>query len=135
MLVRKKQHLYVRGEALTNEEAKTTSYVDLENRIIRFYDTKNRNDHELPTCDAVKRVLEDRRDIVQEAETRKERLMWVFPAVPKEAKLVITLIANEAVIELQLIISPPSKGCCGENPWSRGLEYLQSDENLFHRIF
>lgn len=53
-------------EYLTNEEAKTTSYVDLENRKIRFYDTKNRNDHELPICDAVKRVLEDRRDIVQE---------------------------------------------------------------------
>lgn len=35
---------------------------------------------------------------------------------------------NEAVIELQLIISSPSKGCCGENPWSRGLEYLQSDK-------
>lgn len=74
-------------EYLTNEEAKTTSYVDLENRKIRFYDTKNRNDHELPICDAVKRVLEDRRDIVQEAETRQERLKWVFLPVPKEAKL------------------------------------------------
>lgn len=41
-------------EALTEEEARTTSYVDLENRIIRFYDTKNRNDHELPICDATK---------------------------------------------------------------------------------
>ncbi|MFW8320134.1 integrase, partial [Klebsiella pneumoniae] len=51
-------------EAITNEEAKTTSYVDLESRMIRFYDTKNRNDHELPICDAVKRILEDRRDIV-----------------------------------------------------------------------
>ncbi len=27
-------------ESLTKEEAKTTSYVDLENRLIRFYDTK-----------------------------------------------------------------------------------------------
>lgn len=67
-------------EALTNEEAKTTSFVDLSNRTIRFYDTKNRNDHELPICDAVKIILEDRRDIVQEAETRPERLKWVFPA-------------------------------------------------------
>lgn len=40
--------------------------------MIRFYDTKNRNDHELPICDAVKRILEDRRDIVQEAETRQK---------------------------------------------------------------
>lgn len=67
-------------ESLTNEEAKTISYVDLENRVIRFYDTKNRNDHELPICDAVKRILEDRRDIVQEAEIRPERRKWVFPA-------------------------------------------------------
>lgn len=74
-------------EALTNEEAKTTSYVDLSNRTIRFYDTKNRNDHELPICDAVKRILEDRRDIVQETETRSERLKWVFPARSKRSKV------------------------------------------------
>jgi len=73
-------------ESLTKEEAKTTSYVDLENRLIRFYDTKNRNDHELPICDAVKRVLEDRRDIVLEAETRPERLRWVFPARSPRSK-------------------------------------------------
>lgn len=74
-------------ESLTKEEAKTTSYVDLENRLIRFYDTKNRNDHELPICDAVKRILEDRRDIVHEAETRPERLIWVFPARSKRSKI------------------------------------------------
>lgn len=74
-------------ETLTSEEAKTTSYVDLSNRTIRFYDTKNRNDHELPICDAVKRILEDRRDIVQETETRPERLKWVFPARSKRSKI------------------------------------------------
>ncbi|EGS6535916.1 integrase [Salmonella enterica] len=74
-------------EALTSEEAKTTSYVDLHKRVIRFYDTKNRNDHELPICDAVKIILEDRRDIVQEAETRKERLKWVFPARSNRSKV------------------------------------------------
>lgn len=73
-------------ESLTKEEAKTTSYVDLENRLIRFYDTKNRNDHELPICDAVKRILEDRRDIVQEAETRPEKQKWVFPARSNRSK-------------------------------------------------
>ncbi|QLH63701.1 MULTISPECIES: tyrosine-type recombinase/integrase [Enterobacterales] len=73
-------------EAITNEEAKTTSYVDLESRMIRFYDTKNRNDHELPICDAVKRILEDRRDIVQEAETRPEKQKWVFPARSNRSK-------------------------------------------------
>lgn len=74
-------------EYLSVEEVKTTSYVDIDNKIIRFYDTKNRNDHELPICDAVKRILEDRRDIVQEAETRPERLKWVFPARSKRSKV------------------------------------------------
>ncbi|HCN9867416.1 TPA: integrase, partial [Escherichia coli] len=74
-------------ETLTSEEAKTTSYVDLSNRTIRFYDTKNRNDHELPICDAVKRLLEDRKDIVKEAETHPERLKWVFPARSKRSKV------------------------------------------------
>ncbi|CAI1686325.1 Uncharacterised protein [Serratia marcescens] len=74
-------------EHLSVEEVKTSSYVDLEKRIIRFYDTKNRNDHELPICDAVKRILEDRRDIVQEAETRQQRLKWVFPSRSKRSKV------------------------------------------------
>ncbi len=67
-------------EVLTEEEARTTSYVDLENRMIRFYDTKNRNDHELPICDATKRILEDRRDIVNDNEKRADKRKWVFPA-------------------------------------------------------
>lgn len=73
-------------ESLTKEEAKTTSYVDLENRLIRFYDTKNRNDHELPICDAVKRVLEDRRDIVTDSGIRPEKQKWVFPARSNRSK-------------------------------------------------
>ncbi len=74
-------------ESLTKEEAKTTSYVDLDNRIIRFYDTKNRNDHELPICDASKRILEDRRDIVFDSETRLDRRKWVFPARSPKSKV------------------------------------------------
>lgn len=73
-------------EALTEEEARTTSYVDLENRIIRFYDTKNRNDHELPICDATKRILEDRRDLVNETEKRADKRKWVFLPGRREAK-------------------------------------------------
>ncbi len=74
-------------EHLSVEEVKTTSYVDLEKRIIRFYDTKNRNDHELPICDAVKCILEDRHDIVFDAETRPERQKWVFPARSTRSKV------------------------------------------------
>ena len=74
-------------EALTEEEARTTSYVDLENRMIRFYDTKNRNDHELPICDATKRILEDRRDIVNDNEKRADKRKWVFPARSSRSKV------------------------------------------------
>ncbi len=73
-------------ETLTSEEAKMTSYVDLENRLIRFYDTKNRNDYELPICDAVKRVLEHRRDIVMDSRIRPEKQKWVFPARSNRSK-------------------------------------------------
>ena len=67
-------------EALTNEEAKTTNYVDLSNRTIRF-DTKNQKQStKLPICDAVKRILEDRRDIVNDTVTWKDKQKWVFPA-------------------------------------------------------
>ncbi|AWD01123.1 integrase [Klebsiella pneumoniae] len=74
-------------EALTNEEAKTTSYVDLENRTIRFYDTKNRNDHELPICDTVKVILENRRDIVMDSGIRPDKQKWVFPARSARSKI------------------------------------------------
>ncbi|WP_225181381.1 tyrosine-type recombinase/integrase [Pectobacterium aroidearum] len=74
-------------EMLTDEEARTTSYVDLEKELIRFYDTKNRNDHELPICDAVKRILEDRRDIVFYEEKSPKRQRWVFPARSTRSKI------------------------------------------------
>lgn len=74
-------------ESLTKEEAKTTSYVDLDNRTIRFYDTKNRNDHELPICDAVKVILEDRRDIIMDSGTRSDKQKWVFPARSSRSKV------------------------------------------------
>lgn len=73
-------------ESLTSEEARTASFVDLDNRIIRFYDTKNRNDHELPICDAVNRILEDRRDIVIDTENRADKRKWVFPARSPRSK-------------------------------------------------
>lgn len=74
-------------EMLTDEEVRTTSYVDLEKGFIRFYDTKNRNDHELPICDAVKRILEDRRDIVFYEEKSPKRQRWVFPVRSTRSKI------------------------------------------------
>ncbi|WP_339327360.1 tyrosine-type recombinase/integrase, partial [Erwinia amylovora] len=73
-------------EELSVEEAKTTSYVDLTNRKIFFFDTKNRTNHELPICDAAKCLLEDRRDIVFAKETKANRRKWVFPARSPRSK-------------------------------------------------
>lgn len=67
-------------EELSEEEVKTANYVDLANKKIFFFDTKNRTNHELPVCDAVKSILEDRRDIVFTEETKAEHRRWVFPA-------------------------------------------------------
>ncbi|HCL8467678.1 MULTISPECIES: tyrosine-type recombinase/integrase [Enterobacteriaceae] len=73
-------------ESLTDEEARTANYVDLKNLKVRFYDTKNRNDHELPITDGMKRILEDRRDIVFD-EASPEKHKWVFPARSSRSKV------------------------------------------------
>ncbi|WP_067707662.1 tyrosine-type recombinase/integrase [Erwinia sp. ErVv1] len=73
-------------EELSVEEAKTASYVDLASRKIFFFDTKNRTNHELPICDAVRCLLEDRRDIVLDKETKASRRKWVFPARSPRSK-------------------------------------------------
>jgi integrase len=74
-------------DKITDEEAKKTNYVDLKNRIMFFYDTKNRNNHTLPICDAMYRILEDRRDLVEETYIGYARLeKYVFPARSKRSK-------------------------------------------------
>ena len=74
-------------DELTDEEAKITNYVDLENRIMFFYDTKNRNNHTLPICDVMFRLLSDRKELVEEryiSNTKKHK--YVFPARSKSSK-------------------------------------------------
>lgn len=74
-------------DELTDEEAKTTNYVDLENRIMFFYDTKNRNNHTLPICDAIYHVLTERKELVNEAYiSNKRQSKYVFPARSKFSK-------------------------------------------------
>lgn len=73
-------------EVLTDEEAKTSNYVDLDKGIIRFHDTKNRNDHELPVCDAARKILEERKTIVIDTEKHPDKLRWVFQLVPLKQK-------------------------------------------------
>ncbi|MDH8265432.1 integrase, partial [Klebsiella pneumoniae] len=42
---------------------------------------------ELPICDATKRILEDRRDIVNDTEIRADKRKWVFPARSSRSKV------------------------------------------------
>lgn len=58
---------------LTAAEAAKSSWVDLDLRLVRFYRTKNGNDHELPLADAVFEILKQRRD------DREPRERYVFP--------------------------------------------------------
>ena len=74
-------------EKLTDEEAKRTNYVDLNNRMLFFYDTKNRNNHTLPICDAMYRIFDERRSLINEVSIGsigKEK--YVFPARSKFSK-------------------------------------------------
>ena len=67
-------------DRITKEEAKITSHVDLDRRIVFFYDTKNRYNHTLPICDAAYEILKQRH------ESRSEFNKWVFPARSKYSK-------------------------------------------------
>lgn len=97
-------------DELTDMQAKTTNYVDLENRIMFFYDTKNRNNHVLPICDAMYRILEDRKNLVAEHYIGDERKRkFVFPARSKFSKtghysdskeLRIKLCAEAGIVKL-----------------------------------
>jgi len=73
-------------EEISDEDAKTTSFVDIKNRLIFFFDTKNRSNHVLPICDGVKCLLENRRDIVFNNELKAHRRRWVFPARSPRSK-------------------------------------------------
>lgn len=94
-------------DKLTDEEAKRTNYVDLKNRVLFFYDTKNRNNHTLPICDAMYRILDERRCLINEGSIGsigKEK--YVFPARSKfsrtghysDSKELRIKICEEAVI-------------------------------------
>jgi integrase len=76
-------------ELLTDEEARTASWVDLKKGKLRFHDTKNRRSHELPLTRAAKEILKRRQETAAEqAETTgygKNR-KWVFPARSRFSK-------------------------------------------------
>lgn len=71
--------LHLIGDA----ETATSSYVDLENRIVYFRNTKNGKDHDLPITDAVYEILLQRKDLIGIGKNAK----WLFPAESKHSKV------------------------------------------------
>lgn len=67
-------------DQLTDEQAQITSNVDLDSRIVFFYDTKNRSNFLLPICDAAFEILQQR------YEMRNDGQKWVFPARSQNSK-------------------------------------------------
>ena len=71
-------------DKLSESDAITSSWVDLENRIVFFYDTKNRHDHSLPIADAAFEILKQRKDDAKNIDSKTSH--WVFPARSKYSK-------------------------------------------------
>ena len=70
-------------EHLTEAESFTTSWVDLKNRKVFFYDTK-KGTHNLPLTDAVFEILRQRHEMIPELTPNDAK--WVFPARSKFSK-------------------------------------------------
>lgn len=62
---------------ITDKEADTCSYADLQGRTLFFFDTKNRKNHRLPMTDAVYVMLTQRFELSDE---RLKNSEYVFPA-------------------------------------------------------
>ena len=71
-------------DQLSESEAMTNSWVDLENRVVFFYDTKNRHDHSLPIADAAYEILQQRKEVYKKMTSKNNH--WVFPAKSKYSK-------------------------------------------------
>jgi integrase len=67
-------------DRITKEEGLITSHVNLDTRILFFYDTKNRYNLSLPICDGAFEILKQRH------ENRDEFNKWVFPARSNKSK-------------------------------------------------
>ena len=92
-------------DQLSDEEAITSSWVDLEDRVVFFYDTKNRHDHSLPIADAAFEMLRQRKEDVKKSTSKNN--YWVFPAKSKNSKTghytdmksIIKYVCNDAGIK------------------------------------
>lgn len=69
---------------LTDDEARTTSWVDLAERKAFFYDTKNHANQTIPIADCALELLKQRRDLRNDVIAKNK--IWVFPAMSKFSK-------------------------------------------------
>lgn len=69
---------------ISKSELANSSYVDLENEIVVFKDTKNKKTHELPLTTATMNILNNR---FYSIDKNNKNLKWVFPAVSKYSKV------------------------------------------------
>lgn len=72
-------------DLISDEEAKSSSFVDLARGFVHFRDTKNRSDHRLPIPPFALEMLQRRHEMA--AETEQKNRIWVFPARSKFSKI------------------------------------------------
>jgi integrase len=71
-------------DRITDQMAASSSWVDLEKRLVFFYDTKNGQNHELPIADAALELLKQRHEIT--SEVYEPHGIWVFPTASRSSK-------------------------------------------------
>lgn len=72
---------------ISNDEAKVCSWVDLKERKVFIFDTKNRDNHILPISDGAFEILQQRRELVLDKYPLDLRIsQFVFPARSKFSK-------------------------------------------------
>lgn len=72
-------------DLITEDDARTTSYIDLDNRLAFFYDTKNHTNQTIPITDCALELLKQRKDLREETENKNR--VSVFPAKSKYSKI------------------------------------------------
>ncbi|MGY6517189.1 MAG: tyrosine-type recombinase/integrase [Lysobacteraceae bacterium] len=70
-------------DLVPEKEFEQASYVDLEERVVVFRDTKNHTDHTLPIADGAYFILRQR--YLDRGAFAEDRQRWVFPARSKNA--------------------------------------------------
>lgn len=71
-------------DRITDQEASASSWVDLDNRIVFFHNTKNGQNHELPITDAALELLRQRHILT--SDIYEPHRVWVFPTASRTSR-------------------------------------------------